>query len=508
MAKITRRDFLKAAALTAAGALTPSALRRGLARAQSSAKPNIIILVFDAMSARNLSVYGYPRRTTPNFEKFAQRALVYHAHQSAGNYTIPGVSSLLTGCYPWTHRAFNHGAKVANRLAQRNVFKEIGKEYTRYAFGQNSWANIFLNQFAQEIDVHFPTRSFGAISPWLTGETLPDGNMGYQALDSFLFSKSDPAASLLIGLADRLRGYARAQKLKDKKYPRGLPEVVTASFYYDITKLFDGLQALSAEMEPPFFAYLHLHPPHEPYRPTRDFLQLFKDDGYVPQPKPVHRFVQSPDSDQRLNDGRANYDRFIANLDAEFGRLMETFEAENLFENSYIILTSDHGDMFERGERGHSTALLYDPVIHIPLLISTPGRRERADIYSPTSSVDLLPTLLRLAGKEIPAWSEGRILPGLGREEDPQRAIFSVEAKRNSAFAPLTVASVAMRKGAHKLIHYRGYEANDSYELYDMENDPEEMNDLYAENDPLANALKEELLSALEDSNQRLKEIY
>ncbi|GAB4542945.1 MAG: hypothetical protein Fur002_14110 [Anaerolineales bacterium] len=503
MKKFTRRDFLKTAALTAAGLTLP----RILSRARSAEKPNIIVLVFDAMSARNLSVYGYPRKTTPNFERFAQRAFVYHAHQSAGNYTTPGTASLLAGTYPWTHRALNHGGKIATPLAARNIFQQIGADYQRYAFTQNSWANIFLNQFQEEIDVLLPPRSFETLSPFISGEALPDGVSGYQALDSFLFSKSEVSASLLFGAADKLYWRKLQESAKNKNYPRGLPEMVTAPFYFETASLFDGLQAFAKTFQPPFFAYLHVFPPHEPYRPTREFFNHFKDGWNAPE-KPVHRFVQSPNTEQRLNDGRLNYDRFIANLDAEFGRLMDTFEEQNLFENSYIVLTSDHGDMFERGERGHSTPLLYDAVIHAPLLISAPGKSQRTDIHAPTSGVDLLPTLLKLAGQEIPAWSEGLVLPGLGGEENPNRAIFSVEAKQNSAFTPLTKATIAMRKGKYKLIYYTGYEAQDTFELYDMENDPEEMKDSYAENDSRAKALREELLSALEESNQRLKEIY
>ncbi len=62
--------------------------------------PNIIVLVFDAMSADNLSLYGYRRETSPNFERLAQRSNVYHSHYSAGSFTTSGTASLLTGLYP------------------------------------------------------------------------------------------------------------------------------------------------------------------------------------------------------------------------------------------------------------------------------------------------------------------------------------------------------------------------------------------------------------------------
>jgi arylsulfatase A-like enzyme len=500
MGKMNRRDFLKLAALISAGVSAPKALVN-LGRVNSGALPNVIVIVFDAMSARNLSVYGYPRKTTPNFERFAKRAFVYHSHASTGNYTIPGTASLLTGMYPWTHRAINHAGQIASSLIERNIFNLLGKEYNRYGFGQNAWADIFLNQFNADIDQHIPMRSFGAISPWTSGTTLNDANLGYQTFDRFLFSKSSPSGSLVFGLMEKLYGFHESNGLKSKDYPGGLPEVVTAQFYYRLDSLFDGLQSLCAEFQPPYFSYLHLNPPHEPYRPTREYSKHFMDD-FMPPVKPAHPLVTSPDSEKRLNGGRLNYDRFIANLDAEFGRLLDTFEKLGTLENSYVILTSDHGDMFERGQRGHSTRLLHDPVVHVPLLISAPGKQNRTDIFAPTNSIDLVPTLLNLAGRKVPDWCEGNLLPGLGGRKDFDRNTFSMDAKQNSSFAPITKATIAMRKGKHKMIYYTGYEEKDSFELYDLENDLEEMNNLYAIGDSLSKSLAGELLDKLQTVNQ------
>ncbi len=506
MGKLSRRDFLRLAALIPAAAYLPSAFwgLKKLRYKGNSSLPNVIVIVFDAMSARNLSVYGYPRKTAPNFERFAERAIVYHSHYSAGNYTTPGTASLLTGMYPWTHRAINQSGQVASRLAKRNIFSLLGEEYNRYAFGQNSWANIFLNQFDADIDYHVPVRSFGAISPWVTGDWLKDANLGYQAIDSFLFSKGDPPASLVFGLAERLYGFNKSKNLKAKDYPNGLPQVLSAPFYYRMDDLFTGLVSLCTELRPPYFAYLHVYPPHDPYKPSKDFRALFQDD-WVPQTKPQHRLAVGRDSDDRLNARRANYDRFIANLDAEFGRLLSTLEDSGILDDSYVILTSDHGEMFERGEQGHSTPLLYDPVVHSPLLISVPGQEGRKDIYSPTNSIDLLPTLLYIAGREIPEWCEGKILPGLGGSDDLERSTFSVEAKLAVSFAPLKIATIAMRKGTNKMIYYTGYESTDAFEVYDLANDPEEMEDLVPKNASIVSELKTELMMRFEEANQALR---
>jgi hypothetical protein len=92
--------------------------------------------------------------------------------------------------YPWTHRAINQSGQIRSDLVERNIFKLYGNGYHRHAFGQNTWADIFLHQFNSDIEFHLPSRSFGAISPWLTGDMLNDSNLSRQALDYFRFRKA------------------------------------------------------------------------------------------------------------------------------------------------------------------------------------------------------------------------------------------------------------------------------------------------------------------------------
>ncbi|HEY6019278.1 MAG TPA: sulfatase-like hydrolase/transferase, partial [Candidatus Paceibacterota bacterium] len=154
MSKISRREFLKLNAAIAASAAV-SGISPILSSARSStSRPNILVFVFDAMSALHLSLYGYARKTTPNLERFAERASVYHQHYSAGNFTTSGTASMLTGMYPWTHRAFTYRGMVDRALADRNLFHLIGDEYTPFAFTQNLWADILLSQFEKDVKLH------------------------------------------------------------------------------------------------------------------------------------------------------------------------------------------------------------------------------------------------------------------------------------------------------------------------------------------------------------------
>lgn len=497
MSKISRRSFMKLI-----GAATPAILfpavtswaERSLNQGDAS-KPNVIVLLFDAMSARNLSVYGYPRPTSTNLERFADHATVYHSHYSGGNYTIPGTASLLTGTYPWTSRAINYSGGVVPGVAGNNIFRAFGEDYHRLAFPQSMMANFIVSQFKADIDTFLPAGAFGKLDSLLSEYFPKDQNLALRALDDFMFKMDNKPASMVLGPVQWSLYYRDSARLPTEGYPRGLPHNVTYPLYFSLEDLFSGVASLIPTLPKPFFTYLHLYPPHAPYRASDRFDSKFID-GWWPEAKPVHR-LSDGFSESKLTSARRSYDEYIASLDWEFGKLLDAWEDAGVFENSYVIITSDHGEIFERGEARHTTPLLYDPVVHIPLLISAPGQKTRRDIYAPTNAVDILPTLMQLTGKSIPAESEGKPLPGFGGVEDFERSTFTVEAKRNPAFAPLKQATVAMRKGNQKLIYYTGYGGKNSFEMYDLEKDLEELNDLYPARPAVAKRMREELLETL-----------
>lgn len=482
-----------------------SRLAPGLIHRQGAAPPNVIIFVFDAMSARDLSLYGYKRLTTPNLEKFAEHANVYHAHHSSGNYTTPGTASLLTGMYPWTHRAINIGGLVKHDRIDQNIFTAFGNEYHRLAFSQNLFPNYFFGQFANDIETILPASSFSIIDQ-MKGESFKgDLASAYRSFDNFLFEDGAPPASLVFGLADRILLRSREARTSSEDYPRGLLRAGNYPVFYRLSDVFDGLEITLNELEPagPYLAYIHLYPPHAPYRPAKAFDNRFLD-NYRPVKKPDHRFGDHLPF-YKLNNRRQNYDELIANVDDEFGRLISELERTGTLNNSYIVVTSDHGESFERGVEGHITKLLYEPLIHVPLLISAPGQTTRRDIFAPTNNVDLLPTLVHATGHPFPEWTEGLLLPGLGGTEDMERSTFTVEAKGNAAYASLKKATVSMIKGRHKLAYFTGYEGEDSFEAYDLETDYEELADLYPVRPSFVERMKEELLEKLDSVNAKYR---
>lgn len=146
-----------------------------------------------------------------------------------------------------------------------------------------------------------------------------------------------------------------------------------------------------ADVEGPYFLWVHLFDPHSPYRPPEPYLSRFSSDPYQGE---------------------------IAYADAEIGRLMTALEGR-ADGPPLVVITSDHGEALgEHGERTHG-AFVYDATLHVPLLIAGPGVREGNVIPDAVSTADLMPTVLDLLRLPIPAGLDGvsfaRTLRGEGR---------------------------------------------------------------------------------------------
>jgi arylsulfatase A-like enzyme len=178
-------------------------------------------------------------------------------------------------------------------------------------------------------------------------------------------------------------------------------------------------------------------------------------------------------------------------------------QENGLLENTYLIFTSDHGEMFERGIWGHYTPAMYESLLHIPLLIWGPGIEQRQDITLPTSTTDILPTLLQIAGQQPATWDEGQPLPGFGDQPpNPERSVFSVDAKESPWRGQLETASISLHKGQYKMTYYTGYSGiEDFYELYNLEEDPDEVNNLYPAQPAESAAMQEEILTIIAEKN-------
>ncbi len=500
---VSRRDFLKLAALLPAAAL-PWPYFRGMPRARTLAadRPNFLILVLDALSARHLGLHGYARDTTPNLARFAEQAVVYHAHRAAGNFTSSGTASLLTGTYPWSHRALHLHSTVLEPFVRRNLFALFdGLGYHRLGYSHNLLVMSLLHQFQRDLDRFIPTRELCLVDDQLADRVFSaDYNAAFWSEWLYLRGSDAPPGSLYFSWLHRLvRGLHRRRLDLDllAQFPRGVPAL--HNLFFLLEDAIDWMVAQIKALPRPYLAYIHLLPPHEPYTTRHDFVDRFRD-GLRNAEKPPHALGGRHPPDF-VNRQRRWYDEYLAYADAEFGRLLDFMQAGGVFEDTVVLITSDHGELFERGMVGHVTPTLFEPVIHVPLLIRAPGIAERQDVRSPTSAVDVLPTLLHLAGQPVPAWVEGHTLPPFQQAEG-DRPVFALEAKSNPRHAPLSKGSAVLIRGQHKLVHYFGYPNLDAaFELYDLAADPEELENRFSDSDRAAE-LEAELLDKLAEVNR------
>lgn len=470
--------------------------------------PNVLILVFDTLSAKHMSLYGYPRETTPNFSRLAESSIVYHRHYAGGSFTTPGTASLLTGTYPWSHRALHLHGSVTDAYTVRNLFTAMGERYFRRVYTHNPLAAILFHQFKDAIDELKPIEDLTRRDFSLTESLfLRDYAVAYESELLQLRSGDTPSSTLFLSLLDSLRRSFGGSRLSSKfarQFPRGLPnymdEKLPSFLYFTLEDAVDWIVHETPNIPTPFLQYIHLLPPHGPYTTRKEFMNVF-DDGWSPPAKPRDFFPEMY-GEAFLLEQRRLYDEFIAYVDAEFGRLVEGLRESGQLDNTYLIVTSDHGQLFERGIHGHLTPTMYEGLVRIPLIIAKPGGDKREDVHIPTSCVDVLPTLLHLSGQGVPEWCEGEVLPGFGLPVSPDRSLFCVDAKSNAKHRSLAQGSVALIKGEQKLVRYfDSEEIDEEYELFNLSDDPDELVNLYARPRLEAALLREELLERLEVAN-------
>lgn len=509
---LSRRDFLKILAALPPGLLFTKYFKEPDLPLQAENAENVLIVVFDAFSAKHLSFNGYPRETTPNLSRILDRATVYHNHYSGGNWTTPGTATLLTGTLPWTHRAFSIRDKIAQDKVDHNMFRAFERHY-RVAYSHNSIPPRFFGQFSHDIETIKPQKELFTVNNLSLDRLFTwDNDIASLSWDRIV-KKGEKGYTYSPLFARLYENYVsgREDVLLDR-FPRGIPHTGEDDYFL----LEDGIDWLVSEVgtiPQPFAGYVHFLPPHRPYFTRSEFVNYFRNDGvdyYIDKPR--HPYFSQGDPDKPVNldyqsRQRQFYDEFILYVDAEFGRFYDSMKQSGALDNTWLVFTSDHGEMFERGIFGHRTPALYDPVIRIPLVICAPGQRERQDIFTPTSSVDVLPTLLKVTGQPLPSWLEGSVLPPFsGTTPDPERSIFALEATHSEKYAPLSIATVMMVKGRYKLTKYFGYEVlgdqDPMYELFDLENDPEEFENIYTEDSSLARDLREEMTTKIAEVDE------
>jgi len=382
----------------------------------------VILLSIDALRAGALSCYGSSGARTPHIDRLAGDSVRFTRAYSSASWTLPAMTSVMTGLSPEIHRAVHSFSRAPDGAL--TLAEALRREGYRTAALVSSTVLGPAANLAQGFDEYtaFP-------GPWI-GHSF--------------------GAGVLAALAPPFR--------PEEAPPEDL-ETLAAGW-------------LRAHRQGDFFLWVHVFDPHAPYGPPREHL-----DGATPPPGTGWRFEGWDEEAIRAGTyvpSNAQKDWIhklylgeVRAVDAAVGRLTAELKRLGMYDETLLVVLSDHGEEFwEHGAYGHGHSL-YDELLHVPLLVKLPRSGQRGTVETPVSTASVMPTVLALAGAPLPAgYPAAAPLPLHG--EPSEGALFSLGLNRFEDRR-------SVRFGRFKYVRW---DQTGREELYDLTADPGERHDL------------------------------
>jgi arylsulfatase A-like enzyme len=368
----------------------------------------ILLITIDTLRADALSCYRAQTPRTPAIDALAGDSVVFRRAWSPAPWTLPALASAMTGVSPQVHLATGLGDRVPDRLTT------IAEALRRA--GYRTAALVSSPLLGREVNLAQGFREYTAF-PGATGKKPADPDQ-------------------LAGVASRW---------------------------------------LRSQGKDPFFLWVHFYDPHIPYDPPAPYLR-----GMEPPPGVgphltaeehlairLHQRTPSPAEREWI---RQLYGAEVRWVDAAVGSLIADLKKSGLYEDTLVILLSDHGEeLWEHGSVGHGHTL-FEELLRVPLLVKLPGETRRGPLDTPVSTASLAATILDLAGRPLPTgYPAARSLTPLLRGE-----IVSPEPLLSTGLQRIEERE-AVVFGNFKLIRWLN---SARQELYDLGRDPGEMTDL------------------------------
>jgi arylsulfatase A-like enzyme len=410
---------------------------------------NVLLIVMDTVRARNLSLYGYARQTTPRLEQFARTGVRFDRAIAAAPWTLPSHAAMFTGRFP----------------------DEISAD------------------FRAPLDSAHPTlaealRAQGYLTAGFVANTFycnaENGlGRGFAHYEDYPLSAAEFALSASLNRAILNRDVVRRLI--------NFHDVIGRKSAAEVNREF--LNWLDDRNDRPFFAFLNYFDAHEPCLPPAPFNEKFGPKINHGDFRSIHllrtswRQQREKSTPQTLQADMDCYDGAIAYLDGQIGRLLDDLERRGLRKNTLIIITADHGEAFgENGHYGHIDSA-YLTQLRVPLLISMP------DVV-PAGRVITEPVTLRdLAATVLDMTCAPPTFPGASLARHWRSS--SAPAETNRTTPLLSEINIApshpreYRDGAKAIVtslvfdRYHFLKNPDGrQELYDYLNDPLEQRDL------------------------------
>ncbi len=429
--------MIGALAFAALGGVTQA----GAPREEVSLPPNVLVVLVDDLGWGDLGadlpgIGGRADHRTPHITAFAVESLVLTQAYAAAPNCAPSRATLQTGRYTPRHGILTVGSSAR------------GKEKNRAL-------------------VPVENRTVLADDEVTLAERLAPA--GYSSAHLGKWHLGEDAATQ--GYATNVGGNQRGHP-ESYFSPYRNPNLADGpEGEYLTTRLTSEAIGLLDELEPPFLMHLAYYSVHTPLQAPKERVEERRAAGA---------------SDPR-------YAAMVETLDAEFGRLMAALDQRGLAENTVVLFTSDnggYGPVTNRDALRGCKGTLDEGGIRVPWMVRWPGRIEPGVDATPVHHVDLAPTLASLAGIAEPASPSAidgvNLVPLWTERQPPSRELLAwyfpvyLEGKSDRFDAWRTTPGCALRVGDWKLIEF--YEREDAdrprLELYDLEHDPREADDL------------------------------
>ena len=457
----------------------------------SKNSPNIILVTFDALRARDMSVYGYSRETTPFINKWAKSAVKFTGLKASSTFTTPATASLMTGKRVWTHQTFHQeGSKPVGHFTESLPLLLKDSGYYTMSFIQNDAASDQV--LGIDNSFHFSPPNYAFYT------------------ENSLLGRINRLLNILFADRFKLHDWIIKDDFILNKIIRYFPmEVFKATTTQDNAfKRF--LTAYDDNPNKPFFAWLHLNPPHDPYLSPEPYMGIFNPSLELRTAISQSRLIGG-EGRVAINDEplatidilRARYDEFIRYCDREFEDFIGQLAARDLLINTVVILSSDHGESFEHNTLGHGSLNLYEELTNIPLVIKGSGNNKGRIINELVEQIDIPATILDIAGIPVPLWMEGRsVMPLINGSIDFYKPAYSMALFTNTVGNKITKGTIAVWEGDHKLIHYLDY--NRSL-LFNLKLDPQELNNLWDKEPEKGRHLLSLIRENLDKANRNLR---
>ena len=408
-------------------------------------KPNIVFILTDQWRAQAFGYAGDPNVRTPHIDALAARSVNFENTISVCPVCTPHRASLLTGRFPTTTGMFMNDLYLPKEeLCMAEIVKDAGYE-TGYI---GKW---HLDGHGR--DSYIPPERHQGFDYWKVLECTHNYN------ESYYYAGDDPTKR-------RWEGYdAYAQTEDAKAYLRD-----------------------HAHGDRPFFLFVGFGGPHFPHHSAPEELKTL----YPPE-ELILRPNVSPEQEERTRTELQGYYGHCTAIDTCVGDLFRTLEETGLVDNTIFIFTSDHGDMHgSQGQKSWTKQVPWDESLRVPFLLHYPpihdGERR---VKTPLNTPDILPSLLSLAGVEIPDTVEGKDLSGLmkGVGKDGDRYVLFMAV---APFGPAIKAYRGIRNSRYTYVR----DSDSPWLLYDNEADPYQMNNLI--DDPAWQELRRKLDTELQ----------